>query len=220
MSDAAGCGGVAELPSLRHRQPGAVTGAEVVCVGIALLVEVVEPDLGLAVLVGQGDRRPLGASRPRTVPRHGSQPYDARRPGSADSTGRRTVIARRLACGHGQAAASPPPPPPGRGGSGPKPPPRPAQARAVARRGSWPRWLLWVVAGLLLATILVPTLLPDDKGDELPYTEFIAQVEDDNVASVEINSGNGASRASSSTARSSPPRVAATADCPRPTRRS
>jgi cell division protease FtsH len=51
--------------------------------------------------------------------------------------------------------------------------------------------LLWVVAGLLLATILVPSLLPDDKGDELPYTEFISQVEDGNVASVEINNGNG-----------------------------
>jgi cell division protease FtsH len=88
----------------------------------------------------------------------------------------------------------PPPPPPGRGrAQGPKPPPRPDQGGEGGRKGArgWPRWLLWVVAGLLLATILVPSLLPDDKGDELPYTEFISQVEDGNVASVEINNGNG-----------------------------
>ncbi len=51
--------------------------------------------------------------------------------------------------------------------------------------------MLWVIAGLLLATILVPSLLPDDEGQELSYTEFIQEVEAGNVASVEINNGNG-----------------------------
>jgi cell division protease FtsH len=51
--------------------------------------------------------------------------------------------------------------------------------------------VLWVLAGLLLATVLVPSLLPDDNGDDLTYTEFIAAVEDGQVASVTINNQSG-----------------------------
>ena len=55
---------VAEQPTLGHREPAGVTRAQVVGVGIALAAEVVEPHLGLAVLVGQRDRRPLRAACP------------------------------------------------------------------------------------------------------------------------------------------------------------
>jgi cell division protease FtsH len=51
--------------------------------------------------------------------------------------------------------------------------------------------VLWVLAGLLLATVLVPSLLPDDNGDDLTYTEFIAAVEDGQVESVTINNQTG-----------------------------
>jgi cell division protease FtsH len=51
--------------------------------------------------------------------------------------------------------------------------------------------VLWVLAGLLLATVLVPSLLPDDNGDDLTYTEFIAAVEDGQVESVTINNQSG-----------------------------
>jgi cell division protease FtsH len=92
----------------------------------------------------------------------------------------------------------PPPPPPGRGRPEGAPPPRQQRSEespngSEPRRGpsSWPRWVLWVLAGLLLATVLVPNLLPDDSGDDLTYTEFIAAVEEGQVATVTINNQSG-----------------------------
>ena len=41
---------------------------------------------------------------------------------------------------------------------------------------------------MLLATIFVPSLLPDDKGNKLNYTEFRDKVEAGEVTSVEVNS--------------------------------
>src|SRR5690606_22595169 len=86
----------------------------------------------------------------------------------------------------------PPPPPPGRGRpQGSKPPRLPKPEGGENARRGLPRWIIWVLAGLLLATILVPSLLPSDDGDSISYTEFIAAVDDGDVASVEINNGTG-----------------------------
>ena len=91
----------------------------------------------------------------------------------------------------------PPPPPPGRGrAEGPQPPRDPRTGgsdgtRRPGRPSTWPRWLLWVIAGVLLATIFVPSLLPDENGNELDYTEFRAMVVDGDVASVEVNRASG-----------------------------
>ncbi|TVR26182.1 MAG: ATP-dependent metallopeptidase FtsH/Yme1/Tma family protein [Ilumatobacter sp.] len=87
----------------------------------------------------------------------------------------------------------PPPPPPGRGrAQGPKPPKKlpKSDGGEPAKRGM-PRWIIWVLAGLLLATILVPSLLPSDDGESISYTEFIAEVDAGRVESVVINNGNG-----------------------------
>jgi cell division protease FtsH len=51
--------------------------------------------------------------------------------------------------------------------------------------------LLWVIAGVLLATIFVPSLLPGDSGNELTYTEFREKVEAGEVQSVEVNRTSG-----------------------------
>jgi cell division protease FtsH len=51
--------------------------------------------------------------------------------------------------------------------------------------------VLWVLAGLLLATILVPSLLPDEGGQDLTYSQFIDEVRAGSVESVEINNTNG-----------------------------
>jgi cell division protease FtsH len=51
--------------------------------------------------------------------------------------------------------------------------------------------VLWVLAGLLLATILVPSLLPDEGGQDLTYTQFIDEARAGNVEKVEINNTNG-----------------------------
>ena len=91
----------------------------------------------------------------------------------------------------------PPPPPPGRGrADGPQPPRdhRPGGGDGTRRPGrpsTWPRWLLWVIAGVLLATIFVPSLLPDEQGNELTYTEFRDKVDDGDVESVEVNRTSG-----------------------------
>ncbi|HEX4982189.1 MAG TPA: ATP-dependent zinc metalloprotease FtsH, partial [Ilumatobacteraceae bacterium] len=91
----------------------------------------------------------------------------------------------------------PPPPPPGRGRAEGPQPPRDHRTggsdgtRRPGRPSTWPRWLLWVVAGVLLATIFIPSLLPDEKGNELDYTEFRALVVDGDVTSVEVNRTSG-----------------------------
>ncbi len=54
-----------------------------------------------------------------------------------------------------------------------------------------PRWVIWVLAGVLLATFLIPSLLPSDDGDRITYTEFIAEVEAGRVDNVTINNGTG-----------------------------
>jgi cell division protease FtsH len=51
--------------------------------------------------------------------------------------------------------------------------------------------VLWVLAGLLLATIFVPSLLPDEGGQDLTYSQFIDEVRAGSVESVEINNTNG-----------------------------
>jgi cell division protease FtsH len=90
----------------------------------------------------------------------------------------------------------PPPPPPGQRRPQGTPPPRNQRPsgdgpRRPGRPGSWPRWVLWVLAGLLLATILVPSLLPDEGGQDLTYSQFIDEVRAGSVESVEINNTNG-----------------------------
>ncbi len=93
----------------------------------------------------------------------------------------------------------PPPPPPGRGrgqqqrqkdhqpGGDLKPDGTPA----TRGPGSWPRWTLWVLAGVLAAVVLVPTLWPSDSGESLEYSEWREQVIDGKIATAEIHTGSG-----------------------------
>jgi cell division protease FtsH len=100
----------------------------------------------------------------------------------------------------------PPPPPPGRGrgqrrpdhgGSGPKSPGDKVGAKSDGGSGSgrgpgsWPRWTIWVLVGVLAAAFLVPSLWPDDEGKSLTYTEWRQQVIAGEVATAEINTGSG-----------------------------
>ena len=57
--------------------------------------------------------------------------------------------------------------------------------------GSWPKWTIWAMIGVLAAVILVPTLWPTNNGEELEYTEFLEQVEDGKIATAEVNRGSG-----------------------------
>jgi cell division protease FtsH len=50
---------------------------------------------------------------------------------------------------------------------------------------------MWVLAGVVLLALVLPSLWPNDRGEELSYTEFMTQVREGNVDSVVINNSNG-----------------------------
>jgi cell division protease FtsH len=97
----------------------------------------------------------------------------------------------------------PPPPPPGRGhgqqrraDSDRKPPERghgdqPPSSGSGRGPGSWPKWTIWVLVGVLAAAFLVPSLWPSDSGESLTYTEWRTQVVEGQIATAEINTGSG-----------------------------
>jgi len=102
----------------------------------------------------------------------------------------------------------PPPPPPGRGrgqrrpdddGASPKRP-KPNRTNGTDTGdttstgrgpGSWPRWTIWVLIGVLAAAFLVPTLWPSNDGADLEYSEWRTQLIEGNIATAEINTGSG-----------------------------
>jgi cell division protease FtsH len=105
----------------------------------------------------------------------------------------------------------PPPPPPGRG-RGSKRPDEGSDRRHGDRTpsnktknefnadgtsssgrgpGSWPRWTIWVLIGVLAAAFIVPSLWPSDSGESLEYSEWRTQVIEGNIATAEINTGSG-----------------------------
>src|SRR6056297_1417699 len=107
----------------------------------------------------------------------------------------------------------PPPPPPGRGRGSKRPEQssdrrhneRPANPKdkdsgfnpdgtpATGGRGpgSWPRWTIWVLVGVLAAAFLVPSLWPSDSGESLEYSEWRTQVIEGNIATATIQNGSG-----------------------------
>ena len=102
----------------------------------------------------------------------------------------------------------PPPPPPPRGRSeGRSDPPRNNQSRGENRRNSgqlssnrqngqenqsqWRRWLPWVAIGLFLAAVILPGMLNGPSGPAISYSEFIDEVRNGSVQSIEINNVTG-----------------------------
>ena len=103
----------------------------------------------------------------------------------------------------------PPPPPPGRG-RGQQRPDDPGRTRSRTDKkpkgadlnsdgtsgsgkgpGSWPRWTIWVLIGVLAAAFLVPSLWPSSGGETLEYSEWRTQVIEGNIATAEINNSSG-----------------------------
>ena len=93
----------------------------------------------------------------------------------------------------------PPPPPPGNGrspGQRPeRPDRRPTSGGDDEERGSTPpwvkRWLPWIAVGLFLAVVLVPAFTSGDNGDEVSYSEFIADVAAGDVVQAEWENETG-----------------------------
>jgi cell division protease FtsH len=53
--------------------------------------------------------------------------------------------------------------------------------------GSWPRWTIWVLVGVLAAAFLVPSLWPSDSGEALDYSDWRALVIEGDIATADIN---------------------------------
>src|SRR6516162_60452 len=78
---------------------------------------------------------------------------------------------------------SPPPPPP--------PPPQRDQRPGRSGLGSWPRWSIWILLGIVAAALLLPSLFSTNDGPEINYSDFLSQVQNNNVKSIEWNNNNG-----------------------------
>ncbi len=99
----------------------------------------------------------------------------------------------------------PPPPPPGRGrdqqngqqrrGEPDRRPERshgdPPSTGTGKGPGSWPKWTIWLLVGVVAAAFLVPTLWPSDSGETLEYSEWREQVIAGNIETAVINNGSG-----------------------------
>ena len=49
---------------------------------------------------------------------------------------------------------------------------------------------MWVLLGVVALALLLPSLWPNEAGEKLTYTEFMAQVREGNVESVVINNSS------------------------------
>ena len=78
-----------------------------------------------------------------------------------------------------QGSESPPPPPQGRN---PKLPGR--------SDGGWPRWSAWVVVGILVTLLAVASTTNREASDEITFTEFITDVEEGRVSSIEFDNSS------------------------------
>jgi len=99
----------------------------------------------------------------------------------------------------------PPPPPPPGGGRGQRRSPKPERPAprnkhehessgpgdAAESKPGFPKWGWWIIALVALGALLIPSLWPSNDGTAFSYTEFIAEVEDGNVAEIEVNKGSG-----------------------------
>ncbi len=100
----------------------------------------------------------------------------------------------------------PPPPPPPGGGRGQKRPGKPERSAPKNNfsndggsndtgdgetKPGFPKWGWWIVGLVALGALLIPSLWPSNDGQDLTYTEFIAQVEQGNIETADINTGSG-----------------------------
>ena len=56
---------------------------------------------------------------------------------------------------------------------------------------SLPRWTIWVLVGVAAAAFLLTTFGSGSEGKDLQYSQFLEQVENNNVKSIEWNNENG-----------------------------
>ena len=211
---------VVEAPSVRHRQPLRMTSTQVVRVRIAFRDQLVEPHVGMLIVVGQRDGRPLGATRPGAVPAIPNDPWrESVRAGAVRRvdgqvggrcrhgapTATWQAARTRVACIHEQPASTPTSAPAGARPLGSSAAPTPIESPPTAGRairlppsGSGPRTRAAGrsgPSGCSSACWQPPFSFRacgrSDSGESLTYTEWRTQVEDGQIATAEINTGSG-----------------------------
>ncbi|HEX4820535.1 MAG TPA: ATP-dependent zinc metalloprotease FtsH [Acidimicrobiales bacterium] len=81
----------------------------------------------------------------------------------------------------------PPPPPPPRDSRGPSG----GSRMGGSGMASIPRWTLWVLVGVAAAAFLLTTLGSGSTGPDLQYSQFLHEVQNNNVKSIDWNNENG-----------------------------
>jgi cell division protease FtsH len=85
---------------------------------------------------------------------------------------------------YARSMAQPPPPPP-------PPPPSGGQNDGKPGGGTqWPRWSLWILAGVIVASFALTTLLGGDSGESITYDDFITKAGDGQVESISFDNTN------------------------------
>ena len=73
-------------------------------------------------------------------------------------------------------------------GSNPPPTQENGSSRGSGRAdGGWPRWSAWIVVGILIALLAAAGSINTEDTTEVPYTEFLTEVENGKVASIEYD---------------------------------
>jgi cell division protease FtsH len=53
--------------------------------------------------------------------------------------------------------------------------------------GGWPRWSAWIVVGILVVLLVAAQSFKTGSSNDMAYTEFVKQVENDQIASIEYD---------------------------------
>jgi cell division protease FtsH len=80
---------------------------------------------------------------------------------------------------------SPPPPPP------PPSPGRSSRGSGPGGRESLPRWSIWVLAGVVLAVLVLPTFMNRTDRQEINYSDLLTKVQQDEVQEITWDNNDG-----------------------------
>ena len=67
------------------------------------------------------------------------------------------------------------------------------------RREGWPRWSVWMLVALVLASVVIPGLINRDSGTAIDYSDLIDEVSDGKINSIVLRTAPAPSKLRPST---------------------